>query len=214
MRGAAGDVRFRDLTSDLLTPTSRVDVYFPFAQQTDETMEIAVRGDRDPATLAAEVRRVVVALDPALPVYDVEPLADAVEQQTASARFGSLMLSLFAGIAMVLAGVGIYGLLAFVVGSSGREIAIRMALGAEAGSVLGLIVRKGMSLALAGGVIGLLLSVPGTRLLGNLLFGVQAGDLRIMGGVTLALLALALLACWFPARRASRIAPVTALKSD
>ena len=214
--GVAADVRYRDLTSDLATPTSRVDVYFPFAQQTDETLEIAVRVEegREPTAMVAGLRRELLALDPALPVYDVAPLAASVAQQTATARFGSLMLSIFSAIAVVLAGVGIYGLLAFVVSASGREIAIRMALGAASGSVLALVLRKGMTLAVAGGAIGLLLTVPGTRLLSSLLFGVEVGDPRIMGGVTLALLVLALLACWFPARRASRIAPHAALKSE
>lgn len=114
-------------------------------------------------------------------------------------RFGSVVLTAFALIAVVLAAVGIYGLLAFVVGASRREIAIRMALGSASVGVIGLVVRKGMSLAIAGIALGTLLSVPATRAMTALLFGVSAGDpLTTVASVSV-LLAVSLLACWFPA---------------
>ncbi|HEX6053373.1 MAG TPA: ABC transporter permease [Gemmatimonadaceae bacterium] len=212
--GVVGNARFRDLTSDLLGLSDPVDVYFPFAQQTDETINLAVRTESDPASIATALRRVVRELDPTLPLFDVAALSDVLEQQTAAPRFGSLMLTLFAAIAMVLAAVGIYGLLAFVVGTSRRDIAIRMALGAASGSVLGLVIRKGMSLAAAGAVLGILIAVPSTRVLSDLLFGVEASDPVTMAGVAALLLAVSLVACWLPARRASRVAPHTALKLD
>jgi predicted permease len=212
--GVVADVRFRDLTGDLLAPLATIDVYFPFAQQTDETIEIAVRGGSDPATLAADLRRLVQELDPTLPLFQMAPLSDALARQTSAARFGSLMLSLFAGIATVLAAVGIYGLLAFVVGTSSRDLAIRMALGAASASVVGLVVRMGMSLAGLGGLLGLLIAVPSTRVLTSFLFGVRASDPVTMAGVTALLLLVSLLACWGPARRASRVAPQAALKAE
>jgi ABC-type antimicrobial peptide transport system permease subunit len=153
-------------------------------------------------------------IDPALPLYAVAPLGDAVSQQTSAARFGSLMLSLFAGIAILLAAVGIYGMLAFVVGSSSRDIAIRMALGAASASVVGLVVRQGMVLAVLGTGVGLLIAVPSARVLTSFLFGIEASDPATLAGVTALLLAVASLACWIPARRASRVAPQEALKSE
>jgi predicted permease len=212
--GVVGDVRYRSLTGDLLAPLGTVDVYFPFAQVTDETIEIAVRSEAAVAPLVPALQRVVQELDPTLPLYLVAPLADAVAQETAAARFGSVMLSLFAGMAILLAAVGIYGLLAFLVGTSRREIAIRMALGAASGSVVGVVVRKGMTLAVLGAILGLLIAVPSTGVLTVFLFGVRASDPATLAGVTAVLLAAALLACWLPARRASRVDPQAVLKTD
>ena len=124
------------------------------------------------------------------------------------------MLTFFAAIAILLAAVGIYGLLAFVVGTSRRDIAIRMALGAASGNVLGLVIREGMSLAAAGAMLGVLIAVPSTRVLNDLLFGVQASDPVTMVGVAALLLGVSFVACWLPARRASRVAPHAALKLE
>lgn len=212
--GVVGDVRYRDLTSDPLGLSSPVDVYFPFAQATDETIELALRSESDVATIEASVRRVVAELDPTLPLFEVAALSDALENQTSAARFGSLMLSLVAAIAMVLAAVGIYGLLAFVVGTSSRDIAVRMALGAASTSVVALVLRKGMALAAIGAVVGIVVAVPSTRVLSALLFGVRASDPATIAGVAAVLLAVSLVACWVPARRASRVAPHVALKAD
>jgi putative ABC transport system permease protein len=212
--GVVTDVRYRDLTGDLLAPLSTVDVYFPFAQRTDETIEIVVRSDTPGATLVPALRRVVQELDPTLPIYDVAPLSDALAGETAAARFGSVMLSHFAIIAMVLATVGIYGLLAFLVGTSSREIAIRMALGAASTSVLGVVVRKGMALATLGAALGLFIAVPSTRVLTGFLFGVRASDPTTLAGVTAVLLTASLLACVFPALRATRVDPQAALKTE
>jgi predicted permease len=211
--GVVSDVRHRNLTGDLLAPLGTVDVYFPFAQQTDETIELAVRGEGGVALLPA-VQRVVQELDATLPLYDVALLSEALAQETAATRFGSVMLSLFAVIAILLAGVGIYGLLAFLVGTSNREIAIRMALGAASANVVGVVVRKGMTLAALGAALGLLIAVPSTRALTGFLVGVEARDPATLIGVTAVLLSAALLACVFPARRATRVDPQTALKSE
>lgn len=212
--GVVDDVRFRDLTADLFDPLARVDVYFPFAQQTDETIEVALRSESNDAALGADLRRAVRALDPSLPLYEMAPLSDAVEQQMAPVKFGTFMLSLFGVMAIVLAAVGIYGLLAFVVGTSRREIAIRMALGAEAATVVRMIVRKGMTLVVVGGFLGILITVPSSRALASLLFEARLSDPVVLAGVSTLLLSASLIACWIPARRASRIAPQTALKDE
>jgi putative ABC transport system permease protein len=212
--GVVGDVRFRDLTSNLQSNLAAVDIYFPFAQSTDETLEIVVRSDADAQSLAPALRAVARRLDPTLPLYAIAPLSNAMRSQTSSPRFASLMLSVFAVIAMILASVGIYGLLAFVVGSSSREIAIRMALGAASASVVSLVLRKGMTLAILGIVVGIALSVPSTRVLSTLLFDIPANDPLTIIGVTGVLAVVSLLACWLPARRASRVDPQGVLKSD
>ena len=212
--GVVDDVRFRNLTGDLSAPLEMVDVYFPFAQETDETIDIVVRSDADAAALTATLRHTVNELDPTLPLFDVAPLSDALSRQTAAARFGSLILSLFAAIAVVLAAVGIYGLLAFLVGTNRRDIALRMALGATSTRVIGSVVREGMMLAGLGGVVGILIAVPSTRVLTRFLYGVRASDPATMVAVTVLLLAVSLLASWFPARRASRVAPHVVLKGE
>ena len=212
--GVAADVRFRDLTASLAAAGTQVDVYFPFAQETDETIEIVVRSTIDPASVAAGVRRSVQAIDALLPVYRVATLEDALSRQTASARFGSVVLSIISIVATALAAVGIYGLLAFVVGASRREIAIRMALGAAGTRVVGIIVRKGMALALVGAALGVAIAVPSTRALTAVLFGVPAGDPMTLGGMAALVCAVALVACWIPAMRASQIPPQSALKAD
>jgi putative ABC transport system permease protein len=212
--GVVGDVRFRDLTGDLSAPLSTVDIYFPFTQDTDETLEMAVRGGPRGAQFSAALNRAVHELDGTLPVFDVASLDDALAQQTSAARFGSLMLSLFAGIAIVLAVVGIYGLLAFVVGTSTREIAIRIALGASPVDVVNGVVRKGLVLAIAGVAVGLTIALPSMGVLSGFLFGVGSRDPLTMFGVAMLLVGASVAACWFPARRASRVAPQVALKSE
>jgi predicted permease len=212
--GVVADVRFRDLVTNLQGELATVDVYFPFAQSTDETLEIAVRGDIDQRTLAAQLRAAMRTLDPTLPLFNIATLSSAVVGQTSAPRFASLMLSVFAAIAIILAAVGIYGLLAFVVGSSSRDIAIRMALGAASASVVALVIRKGMTLATAGIALGIALCIPSTRMLASFLFDIRASDPATIAGVTTGLALVALLACWLPARRVSRVDPQTVLRSE
>ncbi|HEU4630249.1 MAG TPA: ABC transporter permease [Gemmatimonadaceae bacterium] len=213
--GVAGDARFRDLTTNLAAPASEPDVYFALAQRPQRNLSVALRGTSgDPAALATLLRAEVTAIDPGLPVYDVGPLETSVRQQTATERFGSFLFALFGGVALVLAAVGLYGLLAFVVGMNAREIAIRMALGASRGRVTRLVVRQGLVLAL----VGLLVGVGGAALVGHLLaaqlYGVSATDPVTFGAVAAVLLATALIASYLPARRAVAVDPQTALKAE
>jgi ABC-type antimicrobial peptide transport system permease subunit len=142
------------------------------------------------------------------------PLATALRQQTATGRFGSAVFTAFSTIALALAAVGIYGMLAFVVGLSSREIAIRMALGATGGNVTRLVVRQGMLLVLAGLVLGLGGALLTTDALSSLLFGVTATDPATLAGVSVTLLLTALAATYLPARRATKVNPQLALKSE
>ena len=210
--GVAGNARFRDLTTDL--STSEPDVYFALAQQPSTTLEIIVRSRVAPASLTGQVREVVRALDPSLPVYAEAPMRDLLRQQTAAGRFGTMVLGTFSIIALILAAVGIYGVLSFLVGASRREIAIRMALGAASSSVLSLVVRRGLGLALIGLVIGLVGATFASSALASQLFGVGSTDPVTFAGVSVALLAVALMASLLPARKAMRIEPQSALKME
>ena len=212
--GIARDVRFRDLTTDISAPRAEPDLYFPYVQRTNADIEIAVRSGTGALPSLETLRQAIAALDPSLPLYRVIPLAESVERQTATARFGSLMLGVFSVVALVLAAIGLYGVIAFVVGLSRREIAIRMALGAEAAVVRRLVVRNAMALVGAGMLAGLIAAglVMGT--LSELLFAVSPRDPVTFAIVGCAVFAVALLACYVPAWRAAQVEPQLALQSE
>jgi len=158
----------------------------------------------------AEVRR----LDPALPVSKVLTMRAITDRAISGPRFNMLMLSLFAGVALALAAVGIYGVISYTVSQRTHEIGIRMALGAQVRDVLRLVVGQGMALALAGIVVGLIGAFLLTRIVASLLYGVSATDPLVFAGVTLLLLLVALLACYLPARRALKIDPAITLRHE
>ena len=214
--GVAAQARFRDLTTDLAAATSEPDVYVPFAQRTDPDIEIAIRASGPGGALpsAAMVQAAVAALDPGLPLYRVEPMTDAVRSQNAAARFGSLVLGVFSGLALLLAAIGIYGVVSFVVGLSSREIAIRVALGAGRLRVLRVVMGSGMALVLAGLGLGVVGAELGGRLLESQLYGVRAGDAPTLIGVTGVVLLVAVVAIWIPARRAAAVEPQVVLKEE
>jgi ABC-type antimicrobial peptide transport system permease subunit len=160
------------------------------------------------------LQREVAALDPTLPLFGVGPLERNLRGQSATGRFGSLTLGVFSAVALLLAAVGIYGVVAFVVGRSRREIAIRMALGARAESVLRLILRGGLALAAAGVVLGVAGGVVMGRALASQLFGVSPTDPLTFAGVAAVVLLVAAAATYLPARRATRVAPQQALRAE
>jgi putative ABC transport system permease protein len=212
--GVVGTARFRDLTTDLTRSTSEPDMFYSFAQLPDVDVSVVVRTSGDQVTVMAAVQREVSAIDPGLPLYRVTPMRDLVARQTATARFGSSVLGSFSVVAMLLAGTGIYGVLAFVIGLSRREIAIRLALGATRGRVIRLIVRQGMTLVVIGVVVGLVGAYYATGALSTQLFGVTATDPLTFAVVPLVLSVIALAASYLPSRAAARIDPQLALKSD
>ena len=162
----------------------------------------------------AAVQREIGALDAGLPLYQVTRMPDLVARQTATARFGSTVLASFSVVAMVLAAIGVYGVLAFVIGLSRREIAIRLALGATRARVIGLIVRQGMTLVGAGLLVGLVGAYYATGALATQLFGVTPTDPLTFAVVPIVLALIALAASYLPSRAAARIDPQQALKSD
>jgi ABC-type antimicrobial peptide transport system permease subunit len=212
--GVAGAARFRNLTTDPAAPGSEPDVYFPITQRTDNVLEIVVRSRSGAVPSAEVIRSALAQVDASLPVYDVRPLVGVLRQQSATGRFGSIVLTAFSAAALLLAAVGIYGVVAFVVGLSRREIAIRMALGARAEGVRSLIVRNGLTLVATGVGLGLLGALALTRVLASQLVGVGATDPLTLGAVSLTVLVVALAASWLPARRAARVDPVVAMRAE
>jgi putative ABC transport system permease protein len=156
----------------------------------------------------------LLKVDPSLPLTNVRSLEQIVERSLAQQRFNSTLLSLFAVIGALLAGVGVYGVMSYVVTQRTHEIGVRVALGARAGDVLKLIVGKGLALALAGVAIGLGASFALTRLMKDFLFGVEPADPLTFGVIALLLIVVALVACHLPARRATKVDPMIALKYE
>jgi predicted permease len=195
----------------LATPPS---VYLPLAQAPAGGGSLLVRTARDPASVAPVIRAIVRDLDPALPLFAVEPLATTLSDSTGQRRFTTLILALFAGVALLLAVVGVHGLLGYMVARRAREIGIRMALGADRRAVRGLILREGVRQTAAGLVVGLLGAVAASRLLASMLYEVAPGDPATLAGVALLLGAVALVASYLPAHRASRVDPMAALRAE
>jgi predicted permease len=212
--GVAGNVRFRDLTSDLFSPAEDPDVYFSYTQIPTGDFEVLVRSATSDVMSIDAVRRAVADLDSAVPLARAQSLDTVLEAQTGSARFGSVILGLFAVLALVLCGIGLYGVMAFFVASRRSEIAVRIALGARQGRVLGMVMRQAMALVAAGAIAGLAAVVLGGRLFSSLFFGVGAVDPVVHLSSVALLAVVAVVACVLPAWRATRIDPTEALKSE
>jgi putative ABC transport system permease protein len=177
-------------------------------------MSFTVRSSGDPLALAGTVRGRVWALDPNQPVSDVHPMSELVWKSIARQRLNMVLLSIFAAVALVLAVVGIYGMVSYVVVQRNREIGIRMALGAPPYNIFRLILGQAMVLALVGIGLGLLLSFALTQLMSSLLFGVNATDPLTFLSLTLFLMAIIIVASFFPARRAMQVSPVVAIAEE
>jgi putative ABC transport system permease protein len=209
--GVVKDVKQDHVKSTTLNPY----VYVPYAQRPKLSgMTFYVSTAQDPLLLAPELQNETRQLDANLPVYDVKTLERIVEEDLFSARMVAVLSASFAGLAALLAALGIYGVLAYLVVQRTREIGIRMALGAEAGDVRALVVKEVASMMLAGVAVGLPLAYGTARLSGSLLFGVHAGDpvAYALGVGLIAIVALA--ACYIPARRATRVDPLVALRYE
>jgi predicted permease len=208
--GIVGDVKLNDLARRDAVPT----LYNPLAQVPRESMTLVVRSKVPPAAMTAAVKSAVREIDAEQPVVDIATLDDVVRNSYSQQRFSMQLLAAFAAFALVLAGIGIYGVLAYTVRRRTREIGIRVALGARKADVAWMVLGQGMRLALAGLVIGTLLALGLTRLLAGLLFGVEPIDPLTFVAVTALLAGISLVACYLPARRAMRIAPMTALRLE
>ena len=207
--GVFADERFHGL-AEAPSPA----LYLPMGQAPIPNGSILVRAARDPAALTAALRAAVRAVEPGVTLYGIEPLAETLSQSVAQRRFTMLVLGAFAAVALLLAMIGVHGVLSYTVAQRNREIGIRMALGADRQKVGRLIVGQGARLALGGLGIGVLGALAVSRLLSTLLFGVRPSDPATLGSVALALGAVALLASWLPARRAARVDPMVVLREE
>ncbi|MEQ8330945.1 MAG: ABC transporter permease [Longimicrobiales bacterium] len=189
--------------------------YFPYRQQAfGNTMSLVVRTQADPYDAVPSVQEAVWGLDPDLPLVGVASLEDRLAQSVSQSRFNSTLLTLFAVLALVLAGVGIYGVMAFTVTERTAELGLRMALGASGSSVRSLVVRKAMALTAGGILVGVLASLALTRVIASFLYGVEPTDPLTLGVVAVLLCLVALTASYLPALRASRLDPLRALREE
>src|SRR5690242_18289324 len=209
--GVVGDVRQTGLYAQ------KLEFYVPYMQERRSFMaprDLVVRTKADPAVIAAAVRKAVWVVDKDQPVSNVRTLDQVFAAAISQERFQALMLGLFAALALVLACVGLYGVISYSVVQRTHEIGVRMALGAQPADVLQLVIRQGMTLTLAGLIVGIIAGTFVTRVLTDLLFGVTPRDPLTFAGVPVLLLLVALLACYIPARRATRIDPLAALRCE
>jgi len=207
--GVVGDARH-----DGLDATLRPTLYFPFAQESQGGMTLVLRSPVPPATLTRMVRGTVADLDKALPVADAETMYQHIAETMADRRYPAFVLGLFAVLALILAAVGIYGVLSYTVGQRTREIGVRLALGARPGDVLRTVLGGGLRLTLIGVALGAIGAGLAAETLTKLLYGVRPLDPTTFGLVSLVLVGVALLAMAAPARRASRVDPMVALRSE
>lgn len=189
-------------------------MYVPYAREVFSTMWVLARTNGDAAQLSTAARQCVREIDPTLPAYSMGPLAEAVSESVAQRRFSMLLLAVFAGIAVFLAAVGLYGVVAYSVSQRTQEIGVRMAIGARPGDVLRMVVGGGLKLALIGVAIGIAVTLAVAQVIATMLFVVTPFDPASYALTSLALLAIAALACYVPARRAMRVDPLVALRQE
>jgi putative ABC transport system permease protein len=207
----------RPIRNQRLDATSLPQAYFPVLQEADEmfNLSFALRTTGgDPAAMTQSLRTAVLAVDRTQPIFDVKPLRQIVGDSIALKRLALLLLSVFAVVALLLAAVGVYGVMAYSVTQRTHEIGIRLALGAQTGDVLRLVLKQGLRLTCVGIALGWLAALGLTRLLSALLYGVSATDPLTFGSVALLLTAIALVACYLPARRAAQVDPLIALRYE
>jgi predicted permease len=209
--GVAGDTKYTSLRDEI-----RPNIYIPWSQELRFVgqMAFAVRATGDPTALAAGVREAVRAVDSNLPVARIKTQVEQADQSLMMERLFARLLTFFGALALLLAGVGLYGVMAYSVAQRTQEIGIRVALGAQAADVLRLVIGQGMILALIGVAVGVGGAIGLTRLMNTLLYGVTATDPPTFIAISLLLSFVALLACWIPARRAAKVDPMNALRCE
>ena len=207
--GIVGDVR-----QYAFDRPSNMEAYVAQAQNMDYGFNLVARTNGDPRRFEQTARQAFLSVDNTQPIYQVRPLEDYVAESQAARRFTLMLLGLFGGLALVLAAVGIYGVISYAASLRTRELGIRMALGAARNDVMGMVLRQGVALLGTGLAIGFVASVLLTRFLASLLFQVRPVDLATSLAVTVMLAAVALLANYIPARKASKLDPIVALRCE
>jgi putative ABC transport system permease protein len=203
-----------DARTEAISEASVPQIYLNLYQRQAKDLAVFVRGRLDPVATPVELREQVQSIDPTLPVFGAQELKQTVSASLAERRFLMEIVALFALTALLLAGLGIYGVISYIVSERTHEIGIRIALGAENKSVLQMVLRQGLSLAAAGAAVGLLGAVIVSHLMRGLLYGVRPTDPLTFAGVAILLIGVALLACYIPARRATRVDPLVALRHE
>ena len=207
--GIVSDVRQQGLAQDVAPA-----VYVGWGTMGISDMAFLVRSDADPATVSTAIREQVHAVDPTMPVYDVRTMTQVVAESISQPRFYTMLLAAFGGLALLLAALGVYGVISYSVSQRTRELGIRIALGASHERVVRLVLGQGFALTIAGVALGLVGASWLTRLLSALLFGVRPTDAATFGAVAVVLLGIASLASYLPARRAARVDPVIAMRAE
>ncbi len=207
--GVVGDVKHFGLEGD-----DRAAIYMPLQQNPQSLMTLVAGTNGDPAAVASDVRAIVRTMDPDLPLTRLETMAQVVSRSVAEPRFRTVLLGVFAGVALLLSLTGLYGVLAFAVAQRTHEFGIRMAVGAARADVSRMVVRQGLTFVVGGIIVGLPISLLATRALRGLLFGIAAADPATFTAIIALLVVVAGLASWIPARRATRVDPVVALRQE
>ncbi len=202
----------KDIKSDGLDIDGVPHIYVSTYQDSGKRLSVVLRTSLTASLLEPQIRHEIQNIDPGLPVFNVSSMNDVLDRSLATRRFSADLVGGFAALAMLLASIGIYGLLAYMVGQRSREIGIRMALGASRGDILKMFLGKGIALAAVGIVAGVVLSAAAASLMASLLYGVHAHDLRVFLAVPLALFFVTVMASYFPARRATKVDPILALR--
>jgi predicted permease len=203
-----------DARTESLADASIPQIYLNVYQRPAKDLAIFLRGQLDPGAISAQTRKQIQSVDAELPVFQAETLDDVLSASLSVRRFTMELVALFAATALLLAGLGIYGTISYVVNEQRREMAIRLALGAQRGNILKMVLRQGLGLATAGAGVGLVGALIVSHLMAGLLYGVSPTDLPTFVGVTLVLAAVALAASYIPALRAMRLDPITTLHSE
>jgi putative ABC transport system permease protein len=207
--GVVDDTRLYGLANP-----SRLEIYRPLAQATPDDMDLVVRSRTNPAALTSSLRAVAASIDPNEPISGIKTMDEMIQDSVGSRRVTLILLGVFSALALVLAGIGIYGVISYSVAQRTQEIGIRMALGAARRDVIQMILLQGARIVSAGLIIGVLAAFGLTRYLEKLLFSVSPADPSTFALVALVLAFVAVLACYIPARRALRVDPMTALRYE
>jgi putative ABC transport system permease protein len=207
--GVVGDVKHLGLEQ-----VAQPEIYIPYSQNAPGSLSLVIRIKGDPRDVIAGARHQVAAIDASLALYDVMTMERRLSNLVAPRRFTLLLLGVFASLALVLASVGVYGVISYLVAQRAHEVGIRMALGAQKRDVMRLFVGQGMAMVVIGAAIGLLGALALTRVMTSLLFGVTPADPLTFACVALSLVSVSLLACYLPARRATKIDPIVALRDE
>jgi putative ABC transport system permease protein len=207
--GVVGNVKHYGLDGQ-----AKIHVYLPYLQRSTPNMSLVARTSTDPAGMTSAIRNTVLEVDPDQPIYGIRTMEEVVSNSVAPQRLSTILLAIFAGVAMLLAAVGIYGVMSYSINQRTHEIGIRMALGARRSDVIRLVVGQGMLLAIMGVVVGLIGGFFITRVMSTLLFGVEARDPMTFAVIPALLVSVALVACYLPARRATRVDPMVALRYE